>query len=578
MIHSIESDRPSFSKVCFKPGLNVVLADRTRESTKKDSRNGLGKSTLVEIIHFCLGGHAGTTLKKDEMMGWGFSISLDVAGRRCRISRSTDDKPVITVEGDCSDWPVPPRRDPSGRMRLKNQELIQNLGTLMYGLEPGRGEKYSPSFRSLVSYFVRRDGELGGYQEPVRQFRQQNTWDYQINTAYLLDLNWKFLARIQELKDRRSFVVKLNNAPSDVMPHLIGNIGDLESEKIRLENAIRVQEENIAKFRIHEQYRQLEKEADEVVRTIHGLSNKNTSDRRLLEFYNDGLKDEHDADPSQIARIYKEAGAVFSSGAVRRLDEVLEFHRQIVENRRGFLASEIDRLGREIKERDARVSELDARRAEIMSTLETHGALDEFAGIQSEHQKMVARLAEISGRLDSMKKIEDVKAHTSIEIEKLSRNIALDLGERKAQKEQAILLFDSHSEHLYEAPGALSISASDAGYKFGVKIERAGSHGLQSMTIFCYDLMLATLWARKRRSPGFLIHDSTIFADVDERQVSQALKLAKEKSRQGFQYICMMNSDTVPRNELGPDLDFDSHVAAKFTDDKPDGGLLGVRF
>jgi len=55
MIRSITADKSSFKSIKFENGLNVVLADRTKESTKKDSTNGLGKSTLLEIIHFCLG-------------------------------------------------------------------------------------------------------------------------------------------------------------------------------------------------------------------------------------------------------------------------------------------------------------------------------------------------------------------------------------------------------------------------------------------------------------------------------------------------------------------------------------------
>ncbi|MFM6726441.1 MAG: DUF2326 domain-containing protein, partial [Dolichospermum sp.] len=57
MIYAVRCNQPSFKTVNFRPGLNVVLADRTEESGIRDSRNGLGKSTLIEIIHFCLGGN-----------------------------------------------------------------------------------------------------------------------------------------------------------------------------------------------------------------------------------------------------------------------------------------------------------------------------------------------------------------------------------------------------------------------------------------------------------------------------------------------------------------------------------------
>lgn len=51
-----------------------------------------------------------------------------------------------------------------------------------------------------------------------------------------------------------------------------------------------------------------------------------------------------------------------------------------------------------------------------------------------------------------------------------------------------------------------------------------------------------------------------------------------EAGKESFQYICMLNSDTVPRGDFDPGFDFDSRVAATFTDARGDGGLLGVRF
>ena len=55
MIHAVRANKSSFHAVEFDAGFNVVLADRAKESTRKDFRNGLGKTTLLEIIHFCLG-------------------------------------------------------------------------------------------------------------------------------------------------------------------------------------------------------------------------------------------------------------------------------------------------------------------------------------------------------------------------------------------------------------------------------------------------------------------------------------------------------------------------------------------
>jgi uncharacterized protein YydD (DUF2326 family) len=83
----------------------------------------------------------------------------------------------------------------------------------------------------------------------------------------------------------------------------------------------------------------------------------------------------------------------------------------------------------------------------------------------------------------------------------------------------------------------------------------------------------------KKAGPGFLIHDSTIFDGVDERQVAHAPQLAAEEAaRFNFQYICCLNSDTVPWQEFDKEFNLRQFVRVELTDAHEDGGLLGVRF
>ena len=146
-------------------------------------------------------------------------------------------------------------------------------------------------------------------------------------------------------------------------------------------------------------------------------------------------------------------------------------------------------------------------------------------------------------------------------------------------KEKAINLFNSNSQVLYESHGILSIDISPNGYLFNVDIEREGSHGIGNMKIFCYDLMLAQLWADREISPGFLIHDSLLFADVDERQIALALELAaNEFEDKGIQYICTMNSDNIPHNDFSEDFNLRDFVSVTLTDSTEDGCLFGIRF
>ena len=55
MIHRIPSSLPTFKTLEFRPGLTLLLADKSPGATDRQTRNSAGKSSVIEIIHFVLG-------------------------------------------------------------------------------------------------------------------------------------------------------------------------------------------------------------------------------------------------------------------------------------------------------------------------------------------------------------------------------------------------------------------------------------------------------------------------------------------------------------------------------------------
>jgi uncharacterized protein YydD (DUF2326 family) len=582
MIYSLRADRPHFKSIAFKPGFNVILAERTKESKIKDSRNGLGKSTLIEILHFCLGANKGETLGKPEMNDWTFTLDLDLAGKKCSVSRNTSQQNRIVVDCDFSKWPVQPQKDKkTGEPVISQRDWNRVLGVLMFGLQPSYPElNYAPTFRSLISYFVRRNSQRGGFLNPFQQYKNQKEWDKQINNAFLLDLGWEYASKWQVLKDRVTVIDQIKQeAKAGILSNLLGTVGELEALKIRMGSQVSQEEEQLNSFNVHPQYRDIQEEVNDFTARIHQLVNDNIVDKRLLDHYEQSLKEETEANPESVTRMFEEAGLVFPDTVKKHLGDVLSFHKQVVINRKDFLKSEMDRLRQNIEYRSGEVEKLSTTRGEKMRILQKHGALEEYTQLQNNHQGTVAELEEVKIRLENMKKFEQGKNAVTIEQALLQQQANTDLNERKAQRERAILLFNDNSKALYEAPGTLSIDVSKTGYKYNVTIERSGSHGISNMKIFCYDLILTQIWTQKPQSPGFLVHDSIIFADVDERQKALALELAaKESEKRGFQYICTLNSDAIPTKDFSKEFNFEKHVRQIFTDATQDGGLLGIRF
>lgn len=575
-IKSINSNNPLFKSVEFPDQFNVVLAERTKESTIKDSRNGLGKTTLIELIHFCLGSNASKKLKL-YLKDWEFSLHISIQGKEILASRSFASPSIISVEGDTTGWPIQPERE-RDRLVFTAKEWNLVLGNLMFGLPINSSKKYSPSFRSLISYFIRRGKDA--YSKAFEHYRKQREWEKQINNCFLLNLAWEDASDWQTLKDKKKLLQDLRKAAeAGVVTQMIGSLGELQAAKVRLENQIQSREKELREYKVHPQYQELQRRADELTYQLHQNTNANISDENLLTFYLQSIESEVNSTSHDILEIYERIQIEIPDLIRRRLEDAQQFHAQIIDNRRDFLSSEVERLRRVISDRQKRIEKLSSERAEIMKTLSTHGALEEYTRLQQLHLKDVESLNEINTRIENLRKIEDAKIEYRLESDLLTQRARRDYIERQAQREKAISIFNENSEALYNAPGSLVIDINDNGFQFDVEIERSDSEGVSSMKIFCYDLMLAQLWSEKTPSPNILIHDSTIFEGVDERQVALALELAYRKSKEfGFQYICMLNSDRLPISDFSSDFDIYSFSRLTLTDAQEDGGLLGIRF
>ncbi|MEG4497713.1 DUF2326 domain-containing protein [Microcoleus sp. F10-C6] len=583
MIRAIRCNHPSFKTVEFSPGFNVVLADRTEESGSKDSRNGLGKSTLIEIIHFCLG----STLPKAKgldsinLRGWAFSLELTLSNQVITVTRNTADKSKVVIQGDTTSWPIQPK-EKEGQRVLSVIHWKAILGNLLFGLpSDNEDKKFQPTFRGLISYFIRRGRDA--FSTPFEHHRKQFDWEKQVNNAFLLGLAWEDARDLQLLKDKKKLLDDIKKLKKDtdtgVAIGIFGSLGELEALKVQVESQLRERKQTLSNFRVAPQYHELEANANRLTAEIHEATNNNIADKKILEFYQSSLEAENEPSPDDVTHIYESVGIELPGLVVRRLEEVEIFHRRLIENRRDFLSTEIERIRRDVSSRERLIREKTEQRASLLEVLQTHGALEEYTRLQELYLEIVSNLNEINKRIEELNKFEEGKSALNIEKERLLQRARRDYQERRVQAEKARELFNSNSRFLYDAPGRLIINVGDNGFQFNVEISRDGSEGIDNMKIFCYDLMLAQLWSERDPSPRILIHDSTIFDGVDERQVRLALEFADRESRRcGFQYICTLNSDRVPYSEFAKDFNFDSFVRLRLTDESDESGLLGILF
>jgi uncharacterized protein YydD (DUF2326 family) len=582
MIHSLSANQSSFHSVNFTAGLNVVLGERSIDSTGKDTRNGIGKSTLIDIINFCLGGRAtkGKGLIIDELKDWAFTLEITIKGNRVRVTRSISEHGLIIVEGSAQGWPYKPEKcNQTSRQFFKIDRWRKLLGQTFFGIPRSDAESdYSPSFRSLVSYFVRRGPDA--YTSPFRHFSHQKTWDSQLHIAYLLGLNWEYASRWQTLKDKEVGVKALEKAiKSGALEGAIGTAGELETHRIQLERELYEVEQAVEDFNVHPQYESIQEEANQLTAEMHELANKNIEDKRRLTRYEESIRQENPPDALSLESLYKESGLVFPAAVIKTLHEAREFHEKIVSNRRDFLKSELRRIRADLDDRDARIKELSGERSELLKILRSHGALQELAVLQQKSADLSGTLNRVKNHLREIKNLKATKREVKTSKEHLLQIAEQDHEERRELWSEAVRLFNENSQALYKTPGNLVIDLDETGYRYSVDIERSGSEGIEKMKVFCFDLAMLELQMKRGKEVDFLIHDTLMFDSVDARQRALALEHAQKiTNKLGGQYICTMNSDMVPRGEFSDGFYFDDFVKLIISDSSPSESLLGIRF
>ena len=580
MIHSITANQPSFRRVELAPGLNVILADRTEESSRKDTRNGLGKSTLIEIIHFCLGARVrrGGGLAIPALEDWAFTMEMSIGDDRIAITRAVASPNSVVVAGLSNEWPDLPSADLMEVRSFTQAQWRAFLGRALFSLPSADAPKYNPSFRSLISYFVRRGHDAFG--DPFTHSRHQKVWDKQLHMALLLGLEWRHAVQWQAIRDRQADQEKLRElVDRDAVPHLGGSVGELEAERVTLAQEIEDASRALESFRVHPEYESIRHEADQLTEELHRGVNENVVASRRLSLYRKAVESEETPSADSIEDVYEEMGVVFSRQVRRSLAEAREFYGRVVRDRRRFLRKEISRLENRIAETDGRIRELTESRARLLEILSTHGALEEMVKRQERHVGRCRDLERVKEQIERRRRMDSEERRVARERAELADLAARDHEERRDLWNAPVRLFNLNSQALYRVPGRLVIDTTDSGLKFNIEISKSGSDGIGKMKIFCLDLALLEFSAGRGLRIDFLAHDSEMYDGVDSRQRAAAIQRAAEVAdATETQYVCALNSDMVPYDDFREGFEFDEHVRLRLTDGDPDGTLLGMVF
>ena len=394
MIHEVWSDRPSFKRLKFRRGLNIVLAARSarsRDATDDQgrTRNGAGKSSLVDILRFMLGGDvqkkktivAAPVLREDN-----FFLSLDVQDKPVTISRAPAGRGKIKINGDFVGWPVQPDiNKKTGEVTMSVQVWTDLLGRTLFGLPPA--SQIEPgsnlSFNACVAYFVRRSRD-GAFSHWTLTHKSQSQNRVAVPLSFLFGLDTDIALRFLRADETAKSAQELRRAIAQgMLAATVGSPGQLRSAALKARRRSerlqrRLQSEEVLDF-----YGSYETEAAELDARIRTLNDDNYTDQQLATDLEQATKAEAAPAIPDLERLYREANVVLPGVSLRRYDEVRAFHDQVIANRQNHLAAEVNAARSRLEERTKERDRLLMRHSEILELLRS--------GVSAGHYRRLER-------------------------------------------------------------------------------------------------------------------------------------------------------------------------------------------
>ena len=532
---TITGNRGVIREINFHAGLNLIVDKTHTDGDGTQTGNNVGKTTVLRLIDFCLGGEAPSLYRdpenkaevnqevKDFLVNYRVMITLVlvdnlvVPGRKVVIKRNFLQRKdrVFEVNGES----IGSKKDEINTVLLKH--VFPSV------------QVTKPTFRQIISHNIRYEEDrlvntlktLGGYasdEDYETLYLYLFGCDYDqgdARTRILLqrDREESFRRRLERTQTKGAYVAALNVIQNEIQK--------LEERKQRL-NINPDLEQDV------ELLNSLKAEINRVIGNLSSLQIR----KGIIEDAQRDLKERRfDEDTDILESIYKQASA-FIPQMQHTFEELVAYHNQMLINKSDFLTEELPRLNQSIASLQQQSADL--RRKEIkvqakITSSDTFADLEEIiAQLNSLYQQKGACESSIDNITAVERNIDELNKQLSIIDEKLFSEQFYEQINRQLAKFNAI--FSEYSMRLYNEQYAIKCDPEPKKgkqvYKFA-PIDVNFSTGKKQGEISCFDLAY-TKFADMEGIPclHFLLNDKKEL--VHGNQLNIIAQIANEESIQ----------------------------------------------
>ncbi|AQZ45546.1 DUF2326 domain-containing protein [Paenibacillus larvae] len=555
----------SFSKIIrkieFHLGANLIV-DETRGKSDLETGNNIGKTTVLALIDYCLGGDAEiiyidpetrkeidyvkrflierevmiTLVLKEDITT---DSSREIVIKRNFLQRS---KKIMSVNGE-------------NLTKNKGKDFEKRLDQLIVG----ERETLKPSLRQLLAHYVRYQNiRINNTLKALNTF----TTNIQYETLYLFMFGLPVSDRSHlntKLKGEEDYKKRLEKLHSK---------NELELQLDIVKNNIAALERRKSNLNINENYKQELEELNDLKYRISTVSSRISEltlrEQLLLETEEELKSDISEINLSELREIYKIAKKNISD-IQTTFEQLVDYHNKMILEKIRFITQDIPRIRLSISEHKQSLEELLDKEKHLSQKISGSDTFQDLEGIISELTKSYQRVGELES---GIKRLESVEKS----IKSISEEITLLEGDRFSGEFQERLksklkdfngIFAKISNQLYGEQYGISFTIAEDKktkqdyYKFE-SFNANTSSGKKQGEIICFDIAYI-LFARKEGLPSlnFILNDKKEL--MHGNQLKKVSKFAKENK---IQLVFSILKDKLPS-----ELNSNEHIVLRLSDE-----------
>jgi len=567
----VYANKSSFKTIEFKTNSpNFILAKQKNPGLSENGNtyNGVGKSLLVRIIHFCLGASVKDyTNFCNKLSGWEFSLDFKVGIRNYTASRSVDEPKKIYFENELISI---------DRFKKKMERICFSIPD----------DAAFVSFRSLIPFFIRP--HKASYVDCMKPGKTGSDYQTLLYNSFLIGLDIKLAEKKYNLKKEKDRIKQLekNFKDDSLLKDFFTGNKDVNLTLVDLQEQIKKIEQDLSQFQVADNYHDIQNEADKIERNLFVINNEIALISSSVSNIENSLNIKPTMNSSDLETVYGETNIHFSENIKKTLNEVDEFYSKLIENRIRRLSEQKNKFIIQLKDKETESVRLKKQLDELLKYLGEHQALDLFITLSDKVAKLKSKkenLEKYQVLQTEYKKQERQIEKGMIELSELSDTYLSDIEDSTSDIRN---YFRELAKIFY--PGSVSgltVTTNEGEnqlvFNIDPRIESDGSDGISNVKLFCYDLSM--LFHGKNHNINMIFHDSRLFDGVDERQKSLMFKtIQKYFVNSDKQYIATINQNQL--NEIKPLLtenEYDSiiinNTILTLTDEDDSEKLLGIK-